>query len=212
MAPHRICRSIPVPLANEEDASRTAPTRGTAYAITCSYVPGGPPSGGWKRRDARHARTTRHEGSVWPDGHVSIRQLVDYFATYVYLPRLASPEVRLGAIKAGLALLTWTSDSLGIEPFVNPRFRPVSFSRPITALLESAGRDLGVMPLSPNERRLAHVPKALFADGHCSGLIENRTVLAQARIAPLAFLTAAAAAIRASQGFVPMRDEHVHPA
>ncbi|MCR4339426.1 MAG: hypothetical protein NUW01_06010 [Gemmatimonadaceae bacterium] len=37
--------------------------------------------------------------------------MVDCFAAYVYLPRLASPEVLLGAIKAGLALLTWTSDS-----------------------------------------------------------------------------------------------------
>jgi hypothetical protein len=48
---------------------------------------------------------------LWPDGHVSVRQLVDYFATYTYLPRLAGSDVLVNAIKAGLALLTWTSDS-----------------------------------------------------------------------------------------------------
>ena len=48
---------------------------------------------------------------LWPEGHVSVRALVDYFATYVYLPRLAGPEVLVGAIRAGLALLTWPSES-----------------------------------------------------------------------------------------------------
>jgi hypothetical protein len=42
---------------------------------------------------------------------VSVRQLIDYFATYIYLPRLRGPEVLLGAIRGGLALLTWTSES-----------------------------------------------------------------------------------------------------
>jgi hypothetical protein len=48
---------------------------------------------------------------LWPEGHVSVRQLIDYFATYIYLPRLAGPDVLLGAIKGGLALLTWPSES-----------------------------------------------------------------------------------------------------
>lgn len=37
---------------------------------------------------------------LWPDGRVAVRQLIDYFATYIYLPRLAEPEVLLGAIRA----------------------------------------------------------------------------------------------------------------
>jgi predicted AAA+ superfamily ATPase len=48
---------------------------------------------------------------LWPEGRVSVRQLIDYFATYIYLPRLAGPDVLLGAIKGGLALLTWPSES-----------------------------------------------------------------------------------------------------
>jgi len=48
---------------------------------------------------------------LWRGNHVSIRQLVDDFARYTYLPRLASPAVLLDAIQAGLGLITWESDS-----------------------------------------------------------------------------------------------------
>jgi len=42
---------------------------------------------------------------------VSIRQLVEDFASYPYLPRLQSPEVLTKAIQDGLALLTWEQDA-----------------------------------------------------------------------------------------------------
>jgi len=48
---------------------------------------------------------------LWRGNHVAIRQLVDDFARYVYLPRLLSPDVLIGAIRAGLALLTWEKDA-----------------------------------------------------------------------------------------------------
>lgn len=48
---------------------------------------------------------------LWSDGHVPVRQLVEYFATYLYLPRVTSPDVVLDAIGQGLALMTWPSDS-----------------------------------------------------------------------------------------------------
>ena len=40
-----------------------------------------------------------------------IKQLVDDFARYLYLPRLEEPAVLLGAIRDGLALLTWEQDT-----------------------------------------------------------------------------------------------------
>ncbi|MFM8387526.1 MAG: ATP-binding protein, partial [Planctomycetia bacterium] len=43
--------------------------------------------------------------------HVSIQQLADDFASYLYLPRLRSSAVLLEAIRSGLALLTWQSDT-----------------------------------------------------------------------------------------------------
>jgi predicted AAA+ superfamily ATPase len=43
--------------------------------------------------------------------HVAIPELVDYFARYLYLPRLKSPGLLLNAIQEGIKLLTWGQDS-----------------------------------------------------------------------------------------------------
>ncbi|MCY4079348.1 MAG: Swt1 family HEPN domain-containing protein [Caldilineaceae bacterium] len=48
---------------------------------------------------------------LWRGDHVAVRQLVDDFARYIYLPRLQQPNVLLGAITDGVSLLTWTQDS-----------------------------------------------------------------------------------------------------
>jgi hypothetical protein len=48
---------------------------------------------------------------LWRGNHVSIKQLVEDFARYLYLPRLANPAVLVGAIRDGLALLTWERES-----------------------------------------------------------------------------------------------------
>src|SRR5580658_1328372 len=47
---------------------------------------------------------------LWRGNHVAIRQLVDDFGRYLYLPRLKNTTVLLNAIHAGLALLTWEHD------------------------------------------------------------------------------------------------------
>jgi predicted AAA+ superfamily ATPase len=46
-----------------------------------------------------------------PGNHVEIRQLVDDFGRYLYLPRLQTSEVLLKSIRDGLALLTWEHDA-----------------------------------------------------------------------------------------------------
>ena len=48
---------------------------------------------------------------LWRGNHVSIRQLVEDFGRYLYLPRLQTTNVLLNAIRSGLALLTWEQDS-----------------------------------------------------------------------------------------------------
>jgi hypothetical protein len=48
---------------------------------------------------------------LWRGNHVGIRQLVEDFGRYLYLPRLQTPTVLLNAIRAGLALLTWEQDA-----------------------------------------------------------------------------------------------------
>jgi predicted AAA+ superfamily ATPase len=48
---------------------------------------------------------------LWRGDHVPVRQLVDDFARYLYLPRLVGPDVLLQAIRDGVALLTWKTDT-----------------------------------------------------------------------------------------------------
>ncbi|MCS6841777.1 MAG: DUF499 domain-containing protein, partial [Roseiflexus sp.] len=48
---------------------------------------------------------------LWRGDHVTVRQIVDDFAQYLYLPRLAGPDVLLRAVRDGVALLTWQTDS-----------------------------------------------------------------------------------------------------
>jgi predicted AAA+ superfamily ATPase len=48
---------------------------------------------------------------LWRGDHVEVRQLVEDFARYVYLPRLRSPAVLVGAVRDGVSLLTWTTDT-----------------------------------------------------------------------------------------------------
>ena len=48
---------------------------------------------------------------LWRGDHVSIKQIVDDFARYLYLPRVSGPTVLLNAISDGIALLTWEQDA-----------------------------------------------------------------------------------------------------
>ncbi len=48
---------------------------------------------------------------LWRGDHVSVKQVVEDFAKYLYLPRLSEPHVLLRAIGDGVALLTWEQDA-----------------------------------------------------------------------------------------------------
>ncbi len=48
---------------------------------------------------------------LWRGDHVAVKQLVEDFAAYLYLPRLAGSEVLLRAMRGGVAILTWQSDT-----------------------------------------------------------------------------------------------------
>ncbi len=51
------------------------------------------------------------EVPLWRGDHVAVKQLVEDFARYLYLPRLAAPNVLVHAIRDGVGLLTWRSDT-----------------------------------------------------------------------------------------------------
>ena len=48
---------------------------------------------------------------LWRGDHVSIKQIVEDFARYLYLPRVSDSTVLLNAISDGIALLTWKQDA-----------------------------------------------------------------------------------------------------
>ena len=53
------------------------------------------------------------EVPLWRGDHVAVKQLVEDFARYLYLPRLAGPEVVAKAMRDGVGLLTWETDGFG---------------------------------------------------------------------------------------------------
>ena len=48
---------------------------------------------------------------LWRGDYVSVKQLLEDFAKYPYLPRMSEPRVLLEAIGEGVALLTWENDA-----------------------------------------------------------------------------------------------------
>jgi predicted AAA+ superfamily ATPase len=51
---------------------------------------------------------------LWDGNHVAVQQLLDYFARYLYLPRLSRPDVLLQAIRDGVGLLLWQTESFAL--------------------------------------------------------------------------------------------------
>jgi len=79
---------------------------------------------------------------LWRGDHVAIRQLVDDFARYLYLPRLAGPDVLVQAIRDGVALLTWQSDTFAYAESHDEgagRYRGLRGGQNVTVTAEDAG-------------------------------------------------------------------------
>jgi hypothetical protein len=56
-------------------------------------------------------RKSMDDVPLWRGDHVAIRQLVEDFAKYLYLPRLRDGEVLIEAVRDGLARLTWNGET-----------------------------------------------------------------------------------------------------
>src|SRR5947207_9263614 len=48
---------------------------------------------------------------LWRGNHVGVKELADFFARYVYLPRLKNSEVLLAAIRDGLQSMWWERET-----------------------------------------------------------------------------------------------------
>jgi predicted AAA+ superfamily ATPase len=63
------------------------------------------------RQELDKARGSQ-DHALWRGGnHVSVRQLVEDFASYLYLQRLRDPSVLTQAVQDGIALMTWEQDA-----------------------------------------------------------------------------------------------------
>ncbi len=79
---------------------------------------------------------------LWRGNHVAIRQLVEDFGRYLYLPRLQTSTVLLNSIRAGLALLTWEHDAFSYAENYDDcasRYRGLHSAAQISVTSDDAG-------------------------------------------------------------------------
>lgn len=82
------------------------------------------------------------EVPLWRGDHVGVRQLMEDFAQYPYLPRLRAPTVLAQAINAGVALLTWEQDGFAFADGFDEaakRYRGLRFSQVVNVTPDSNG-------------------------------------------------------------------------
>jgi hypothetical protein len=89
---------------------------------------------------------------LWRGNHVAIRQLVEDFARYLYLPRLQSSVVLLNAVRAGFALLTWEHDAFAYAESYDEAAGRYRGLRP-GAHISVAADDVGLLVLPDIARR-----------------------------------------------------------
>lgn len=97
---------------------------------------------------------------LWRGDHVAIKQLVDDFARYLYLPRLSGPEVLVQAARDGVALLTWQSDTFAFAESHDDnagRYRGLRGGQMITLTADNPG--LLVKPAVAQTQLTAEAPK-----------------------------------------------------
>ena len=78
---------------------------------------------------------------LWRGDHVSVKQIVEDFARYPYLPRVSDPAVLLKAVGDGVGLLTWEHDAFALADSFDDeaeRYRGLRTGR-LVSLSEAAG-------------------------------------------------------------------------
>jgi len=93
---------------------------------------------------------------LWRGDSVSVKQLVDDFAQYLYLPRLKSPQVLLDAVRDGVSRLTWQSEGFAYADFFDEKKKRFVGLR--TATIDSVvadGKSLVVKPDAASRQQAA---------------------------------------------------------
>ncbi len=77
---------------------------------------------------------------LWRGNHVGVKQLVDDFAKYLYLPRVKNAQVILDAIQDGVGRLTWSQDTFAYADYFDAtaeRYRGLEVGRRPTVQLNA---------------------------------------------------------------------------
>jgi predicted AAA+ superfamily ATPase len=113
---------------------------------------------------------------LWRGHHVAVRQLVEDFARYVYLPRVASPEVLVGAMRDGVELLTWQKDGFAYAESYDEaveRYRGLRAARVVAIAEDSTGLlvmpDIAAKQLAEEAEAVSTDPAGQRIDGGVSG-------------------------------------------
>jgi hypothetical protein len=97
---------------------------------------------------------------LWRGNHVGVKQLVDDFAKYLYLPRVKNAQVILDAIQDGITRTTWALDTFAYGDSYNEtadRYRGLEAGRRVSVQLD--GHSVVVKP----EAAVAHQEKEAAA-------------------------------------------------
>jgi predicted AAA+ superfamily ATPase len=85
---------------------------------------------------------------LWRGDHVTVKQLAEDFARYLYLPRLRDSSVLRGAVQEGVALLTWAKDGFALADSYDEgatRYRGLRAGRQVSPV-DTEGSGLLIKP------------------------------------------------------------------
>lgn len=105
-------------------------------------------------------RTELDRIPLWTGNHVGIKQLCEYMARYLYLPRLRDEQVLIAAIQEGASSLMWQSDTFAYAEGwdeLKQRYQGLRFAQAIRVVVDD--RSLLVKP----ETALAQTEKERHA-------------------------------------------------
>ena len=108
---------------------------------------------------------------LWRGDHVTLKQLVEDFARYTYLPRLKSPTVLLAAIQDGLGLLLWQQESFAYADSYDEasgRYRGLRCGR-LTNITDANLSGLLVRPEPAYKQQEAEIAAAKAAEAGGAG-------------------------------------------
>jgi predicted AAA+ superfamily ATPase len=112
------------------------------------------------------------EVPLWRGDSVQVRLLADYFGQYLYLPRLAGPEVLVQAMRDGVALLTWQADTFAYaESYDESAGRYAGLRGGAPVILSADDSGLLVKPEVATRQLEAEVRPAVATGGTSTGTI-----------------------------------------